>query len=125
MAASQYSNVRAQARRDNPGANTTQRSWSNYAGDRPIKSKIGSSFYEDSELYGPGGGGGSGSEGGAAAPASAVSGLQSPAERTQDFREKWGGIQSEETEFEKLNPNKSALGRAKKAIESGYVGPIA
>jgi hypothetical protein len=52
---SQYSNARSEARKLNPGVNTTQRSWSDYEGDKPIKSKVGSSFYGDSEKYGIGG----------------------------------------------------------------------
>jgi hypothetical protein len=34
------------------GTQTTQRSWSNYAGDRPIKRKRGTDFYEDSPYGG-------------------------------------------------------------------------
>lgn len=126
MAASQYSNARAQARQANPRVNTTQRSWSDYVGDRPIKNFVGSSFYEDSELYGPRGEGSSSSEEEAAAsPAPAVSGLQSPAERTQDFDQRWNEIQDRETEWDKMNPSKSALGKARNAMASTYVGPIA
>lgn len=35
--------------------NTTQRSWSNYVGNRPIESRRGTDFYRDSPLYGAGG----------------------------------------------------------------------
>lgn len=42
--------------------NTRQRSWSDYVGDKPIKSWVGKSpaspearFYSDSPVYGPGG----------------------------------------------------------------------
>lgn len=40
---------------DGPKVNTTQRSWSNYQGPKPYKSKVGSSFYKDSPEFGPGG----------------------------------------------------------------------
>jgi hypothetical protein len=33
------------------GLQNTQRSWSNYVGDKPIESKIGTRFYKDSPLY--------------------------------------------------------------------------
>lgn len=33
--------------------NTRQRSWSNYVGDRPIESRLGTDFYGDSSRYGP------------------------------------------------------------------------
>lgn len=43
--------------------NTTQRSWSNYVGDKPIKSWVGKApvssdarYYVDSYMYGPGAG---------------------------------------------------------------------
>jgi hypothetical protein len=35
--------------------NTTQRSWSNYVGDKPIEHNRGTDFYRDSAVYGPGG----------------------------------------------------------------------
>ena len=35
-------------------ANTTQRSWSDYVGNNPIKSKQGTGFYADSARYNPG-----------------------------------------------------------------------
>lgn len=37
-----------------PRPNTTQRSWSNYVGNRPIESRRGTDFYRDSPLYGAG-----------------------------------------------------------------------
>lgn len=123
MAASEYSNARAMARRVNPG-NTTQRSWSNYVGDRPIKSKVGSSFYGNSPMYGPADGQDIGMAGGAVGQATAPAGLKSPEARTKDFGQRWDEIQSRETEWGKLNPSKTPLGRAKKAMEGGYVGPI-
>ena len=44
--ANPYSNARAAARRANPGANTTQRSWDNYSGKKPIKSWAKKGFYK-------------------------------------------------------------------------------
>jgi hypothetical protein len=51
--ASQYSSSRADFRKANPGVNTTQRSWDNYEGDRPVKSRQGTDFYGQSERWGP------------------------------------------------------------------------
>lgn len=114
MAASQYSNARAQARQANPGVNTTQRSWSNYAGDRPIKNFVGSSFYEDSELYGP------------ADDSSAMSVAQMPPTVDTPAVEKEG-----ESQWEKLQ-RKSALRKGMEAMrgqkpvsDNGYAGLVA
>ncbi len=52
---SSYSNARAEARKANPEVNTTQRSWSNYEGDTPNRSWVGSKAYQDSSRYGFGG----------------------------------------------------------------------
>lgn len=46
-----YSNERADFRKANPGLNTTQRSWSNYAGSNPVYRKTGTDFYINSPLY--------------------------------------------------------------------------
>jgi hypothetical protein len=55
--ASQYSNDRAMFRKNNPGVNTTQRSWDNYEGDRPVRGRQYSDFYRSSDRWGPGGSG--------------------------------------------------------------------
>jgi hypothetical protein len=74
--ASQYSNDRATFRKNNPGVNTTQRSWDNYVdpqtgvagqttqrswdnyvGEKPIKRYKGTDFYNSSERWAPGGSG--------------------------------------------------------------------
>jgi hypothetical protein len=53
--ASNYSNDRAEWRKANPGVNKTQRSWSNYEGDRPQSGWAGTDMYRNSERWGPGG----------------------------------------------------------------------
>lgn len=52
--ASNYSNDSAERRRANPGVNTTQRSWSNYEGDRPQSGWAYTDAYRESERWGPG-----------------------------------------------------------------------
>lgn len=42
--------------------NTTQRSWSNYVGENPIKRRVGTDFYGDSPRYGVGAPGAAGIE---------------------------------------------------------------
>lgn len=52
--ASNYTNYGAERRKANPGVNLTQRSWSNYEGDSPYRSWVGTDMYRDSS-YGEGG----------------------------------------------------------------------
>lgn len=74
--------------------NTSQRSWSNYVGDRPIKSWVGRDpvssdvrFYADSLNYGPG-----------ATPAPAA---VSPVEAMKSFRDRFEENAARETAWEK------------------------
>ena len=112
MAASQYSNARAQARQANPRVNTTQRSWSNYAGDRPIKSNVGSSFYRNSELYGPVGGDSATPEA-QMPPTGAVPSVE-------EKESKWEKLQRESA----LRKGMEAMRSQKPMVGSGYTGPV-
>lgn len=102
--ATKYSNKLAEARKANPRVNTTQRSWSDYQGNKPIRGWVGTDAYKDSWKNSA-----SVSQGGwidkqpnDEGMTTSMNGAAASEAPPPSLRDRWNRMQKEESEWEKM-----------------------